>query len=84
MDELLIQRAFLLAIILSGVPLAIAAVIGVVVSVFQAATQVQEPSLVFIPKVVVVAALLFLLGGQGFSEVIRLFQEVLTLVESTV
>lgn len=74
----------MLTILLSGVPLAVTAVIGVVISVFQAATQVQEPSLVFIPKVVVVAALLFLLGAQGFGEVTRLFQEVLTLVESSV
>lgn len=78
------QRAFMLTLLLSAVPLAITAVIGVIISVFQAATQVQEPSLVFIPKVVVVAALVFLLGAQAFGEVTRLFQEVLTLVESSV
>jgi flagellar biosynthetic protein FliQ len=38
-------------------------VVGVLVSVFQAATQIQEQSLVFVPKVVTLLVTLWLCGG---------------------
>lgn len=51
----LLQRA-LSTILTVGGPLLLAAlVVGVVVSLLQAVTQVQEQSLTFIPKLVVVA-----------------------------
>jgi flagellar biosynthesis protein FliQ len=37
--------------------------VGVLVSIFQAATQIQEQSLVFVPKVVVLLAVLTASGG---------------------
>ncbi|MCC6748497.1 MAG: flagellar biosynthetic protein FliQ [Deltaproteobacteria bacterium] len=43
--------------------LAVGLVIGVLVAIFQAATQIQEASLAFIPKLVGVGAALLLFGG---------------------
>ncbi len=37
-------------------------VTGLIVSVFQAVTQIQEPTLAFIPKIVVVALAILLFG----------------------
>ncbi|MCC6954318.1 MAG: flagellar biosynthetic protein FliQ [Deltaproteobacteria bacterium] len=53
------------AALLSAVPLAAAVVAGFVMGVIQTATQLQDPSLAFIPKVVATssAILLFLPGG---------------------
>lgn len=46
-----------------GAPLLIAGlVVGLVVSVFQAVTQIQEQSLQFIPKLVVAAVVLLVAG----------------------
>lgn len=46
-----------------GAPLLIAGlVVGVIVSVFQAVTQIQEQSLQFIPKLVVAAVVLLVAG----------------------
>ena len=46
-----------------GGPLLVAALaVGLLVSLLQAVTQVNEPTLVFLPKVVVIAAAVALLG----------------------
>ncbi len=55
-------RAIQLTILLSSVLLLPALVVGLVVSVFQAATQVNEMTLSFIPKLMVIFGLLVVLG----------------------
>lgn len=51
----ILQRALTVLLTVGGPLLLSALVIGVVVSLLQAVTQVQEQSLTFIPKLVVVA-----------------------------
>ena len=43
--------------------LAVALVIGTIISLLQAVTQVQEMTLTFVPKVLAIAAVLMLSGG---------------------
>jgi flagellar biosynthetic protein FliQ len=52
------QQALWAALLIGGVPLMVLLVVGLVVSILQALTQVQEPSVVFVPKLVSVALLL--------------------------
>ena len=47
--------------LLSGIPILLSMVVGVVVSVFQAATQIQEQTLTFVPKIVAMIAAAVLL-----------------------
>lgn len=56
------QQALMVTLLISAPMLASGLIVGLIVSVFQAATQVQEITLTFIPKIVVVmlAFLLFL------------------------
>ena len=57
----LIQNAVILTLLLSAPVLLVAMVVGLVISLFQAITQIQEMTLTFVPKIVaVMAALLFL------------------------
>lgn len=56
-EGLLIQlaRDALLVVLLVSAPmLGLGLVVGVIVSIFQATTQIQEPTLAFIPKIVAV------------------------------
>ena len=48
----LIRRALLLALMTAGPMLATALLVGIVVSLLQAVTQLQEQTLTFIPKLV--------------------------------
>ena len=54
--------AMTLALEIAGPMLLVGLVIGLVVSIFQAVTQIQEATLTFIPKIVGVAVLLVILG----------------------
>lgn len=42
-------------------------VIGLVVAIFQAATQIHEQTLTFVPKVIVIALMLLILGSWMIS-----------------
>ena len=56
------QRAFVAALEIGGPLLALSLVVGMLVSVFQAVTQINEQTLSFVPKVLVVAGTMFVLG----------------------
>jgi flagellar biosynthetic protein FliQ len=51
-------EAIKLAILLAGPMLAVGLIVGILVSMFQAATQINEMTLVFVPKMLSVAVAL--------------------------
>jgi flagellar biosynthesis protein FliQ len=68
-----VMEQAMISVLLVGGPIVIVALlIGLVVSVFQAATQINEATLTFLPKVVTVAILLVLLGPWMVSVLIDL------------
>ncbi|HEY4482425.1 MAG TPA: flagellar biosynthesis protein FliQ [Candidatus Brocadiaceae bacterium] len=58
----LAEQAIYLIIILSAPMLLIALAVGLIVSVFQAMTQIQEQTLAFVPKILAVFLSLVLFG----------------------
>jgi len=54
------RQALLITIQIAGPVLAAALIIGLVVSIFQAVTQIQEMTLAIIPKMIAVIAMLFI------------------------
>jgi flagellar biosynthetic protein FliQ len=56
------RNAFTIALQIGGPLLGASLAIGMVVSVFQAVTQINEATLSFVPKILVTAAALALLG----------------------
>lgn len=58
----LAEQAIYMIIILSAPMLLIALAVGLIVSVFQAMTQIQEQTLAFVPKIIAVFLSLVLFG----------------------
>lgn len=58
----LAQKALLVSLMVSAPVLGFGLVVGLVVSVFQAATQIQEMTLTFIPKMIAVGVALVIFG----------------------
>jgi flagellar biosynthetic protein FliQ len=56
------QHAFVTTLQIGGPILALSLVVGMLVSVFQAVTQINEQTLSFVPKILVVAGALLVLG----------------------
>ena len=48
--------------------LGLALIVGLIVAIFQAATSIQEQTLTFLPKLVVILIVVALLGGFMFTD----------------
>jgi flagellar biosynthetic protein FliQ len=66
-----IQQALILVLVVSGPPIVLALIIGFVISVFQAATQIQEQTLSFAPKLVIIFGVLGLAGSWMGATLLR-------------
>jgi flagellar biosynthetic protein FliQ len=63
----LLQRGILEVLLLAAPLLLSALVVGLVVAILQATTSIQEQTLTFVPKVVIILLVLAFLGGWMFS-----------------
>jgi type III secretion HrpO family protein len=64
-------QALILILLLSGPPIIISTVLGLMVAIFQAATQIQEQTLSFTVKLFAVVFTLMFLGGWLGSTVVQ-------------
>lgn len=67
----LTYQALILILILSGPPIVISMVLGLMVAIFQAATQIQEQTLSFTVKLFAVILTLMILGGWLGAQIIQ-------------
>lgn len=76
----LAQEGVLQLVMIAGPLLLVSVLVGLVISVLQAATSIQEPTLTFVPKIfAVLAAALLLgpwLGGSMVDFTRRLFEHI--------
>ncbi|KAA6452853.1 flagellar biosynthesis protein FliQ [Bacillus swezeyi] len=69
------ERAVYVTLLISGPLLALALAVGLIVSVFQATTQIQEQTLAFIPKIVAVLVGLIIFGPWMLSTILSFATE---------
>jgi flagellar biosynthesis protein FliQ len=80
----LATQAMTLALEIAGPILLAGLIIGLLVSIFQAVTSIQEQSLSFIPKVVGVAVLIVVLGPWMLDQLVSYAQNLYTSIPSLV
>ena len=69
-----IREGLLLVLLLSAPPLIASMVTGFVVGLFQAATQIQDQTLAFVPKLVIVMGVLVAMGPVLGASLVRFTQ----------
>jgi flagellar biosynthetic protein FliQ len=74
----LATQAMTIAVEVAGPILLLGLVIGLVVSIFQAVTSIQEQSLSFIPKIIGLAALIVILGPWMLGQLVAYTQNLYT------
>lgn len=74
----LAQQALIVTLLMAGPPLLAALLTGLAVSVFQAATQINEMTLSFIPKLVAIFVMLVLLGPWMLGILLDYIRELFT------
>jgi flagellar biosynthesis protein FliQ len=67
----IVQQALFLVLVASAPPVLMSLVVGFLISVFQATTQIQEQTLSFAPKVVIVFGILALAGSWIGTQLLR-------------
>ncbi|MGI6649836.1 MAG: flagellar biosynthesis protein FliQ [Bacillota bacterium] len=71
----LAKQSLTMILMLAGPVLIVSLVVGVFISIIQATTQVQEPTLSFIPKIIAVFAVMLLLGSWMLNTLLMFTQE---------
>jgi len=71
------QDALMVAVYVAGPLLLSILVVGLVIGLIQAATSIQEMTLSFIPKLIVLVVLVFLIGNWQISVFVDHFQNLL-------
>ena len=71
------REALIITIMIAGPLLGGILLVGIVIGILQAATSIQEMTLSFIPKLIVVVAILFVLGGWQILTLVEYLQSLL-------
>jgi flagellar biosynthesis protein FliQ len=76
-----IMRGGIFEILLLSAPvLIVAMVVGLVISIFQATTSIQEQTLTFVPKIAAIMLVLALLGGWMFGNLAQYTRDLFALI----
>ena len=78
------QQGLYLLLMVSAPILLVVLVIGLVVSIFQAATQINEATLSFVPKVVAAVAVLAVAGPWMLTMLVEYIQRTLLAIPTAV
>ena len=89
MNELVImtivKKALVTGLLIAGPILIISLVVGLIISIFQATTQIQEQTLTFVPKLIAIILVLVLGGPWMLNKLVmltnELFQSISTIVK---
>lgn len=75
-----VQEMLTATVVLAGPILIATLVVGLMVSIFQAATTIQEQTLSYVPKMIVVIVMLFLFFGYMLEYTIGFFQKIMAFI----
>lgn len=76
----ILRSGILVALKITAPVLIISMLVGVIISIFQAATQINEQTLSFVPKLIVIIVVLIILGPWMGSVIMDYFGQILTLI----
>jgi flagellar biosynthetic protein FliQ len=78
------QQGLLMLLMVAAPVLLVVLVVGLVVSIFQAATQINEATLSFVPKIVAAVAVMIIAGPWMMSTLVEYLQRVLMAIPGAV
>ena len=88
MNELVImtivKKALITGVTVGGPILIISLVVGLIISIFQATTQIQEQTLTFVPKLIAIIVVLVLGGPWMLNKLVMLTNELVQSISTIV
>lgn len=76
----IVQQAFYYLFLISGPILIVSLIVGLMISIFQAATSISEQTLTFVPKLIIVMLLVVLLLPWIISQMKTFLHEIFNMI----
>ncbi|GAA3662099.1 flagellar biosynthesis protein FliQ [Asaccharospora irregularis] len=76
----IVKEALYTSMLVGGPILILALLVGLLVSIFQATTQIQEQTLTFVPKLIVIALTLVIGGNWMLQEIIKFTNKIMNMI----
>ena len=77
----IMRSALLVAVKLSAPMLLLSMGVGIIISIFQAATQIHEQTITFVPKLIIIAAVLLFTGSWMLDLLQELTRELFVIMQ---
>lgn len=81
MFDIYLKQAFIMVAVLSGIPLIVSSLSGLLVAFLQTVTQIQEQSISYLARFVSVSVVVALLFTRFSSEMISFSQQLIASIE---
>ncbi|MGE5628551.1 MAG: flagellar biosynthesis protein FliQ [Solirubrobacterales bacterium] len=72
----ILKDAIQTGLLVSGPILAVSLIVGLIISIFQATTQIQEQTLTFVPKLIAIAAVGLIAGSWMLQMLVSFTQRI--------
>lgn len=80
----LVQKSLMMVLLLAAPPLLVSLLVGLVISLLQAATQVQDQMITFVPRMIAVFLSILLLAPWYMKMITTFAHDVITTMAKTV
>lgn len=78
----IIKKGLLTGIMVAGPILLVSLVVGLIISIFQATTQIQEQTLTFVPKLIAIMIVVVVGGPWMLNKMMVLTRELITMIST--
>ena len=76
----IVKKALVTGLLIAGPILIISLVVGLIISIFQATTQIQEQTLTFVPKLIAIATILIVGGSWMLNKLVVFTNEIMNII----
>lgn len=80
----IVKKALVAGIMVAGPILMISLIVGLIISIFQATTQIQEQTLTFVPKLITIILVMVVLGPWMLNKLVLLTNELFGMISTVV
>lgn len=78
----IVKKALTAGIMVAGPILMISLIVGLIISIFQATTQIQEQTLTFVPKLITIILVMVILGPWMLDKLVLLTTELFSMIST--
>lgn len=80
----IVKKALMAGIMVAGPILMVSLIVGLIISIFQATTQIQEQTLTFVPKLITIILVMVICGPWMLNKLVLFTTELFSMISTIV